>query len=212
MGMIELTEKRVAGPVIRLHPADNVVIARIDVGIGTPVSGEGFTSRSQVPAGHKLAARAIREGEAILKYNVCIGFAATDIAAGSYVHSDNVTFREFDRDDAYASEYVPTPLLPPAQQASFMGYRREDGQVGTRNFIGILSTVNCSATVVHKVAQWFTPERLQQFPNIDGVVGLSHGLGCGMEMTGEPMDLLRRTLGGYQHAREVRVACIGVVS
>ena len=150
--MIELSGKRVTGPIIRLHPNDNVVVARVDVGIGTAVPSEGFTSRSQVPAGHKIAARAIRQGEAILKYNVCIGFAAADIAPGTYVHSHNVTFREFDRDYAYGKEYVETPVLAESEQAKFMGYVRPDGQVGTRNFIGILSTVNCSATVVHKVA------------------------------------------------------------
>jgi altronate hydrolase len=209
--MIELTQKRVAGPIIRLHPGDNVVVARMDVGIGTPVPSEGFTSRSQVPAGHKLAARAIAAGEAILKYNTCIGFAAVDIPAGTYVHSHNVTFREFDRDYAYGREYVPTPVLPESEQAKFMGYVRADGEVGTRNYIGILSTVNCSATVVHKVAEWFTPERLQDFPNIDGVVGLSHGLGCGMEMTGEPMELLRRTIGGYaKHPNFAAVLIIGL--
>jgi altronate hydrolase len=209
--MIELSAKKVAGPIIRLHPNDNVVVARVDVGIGTPVPSEGFTSRSQVPAGHKLAARAIQAGEAILKYNVCIGFAAQDIAAGSYVHSHNVTFREFDRDYAYGKEYVATPVLPEAEQASFMGYVRANGEVGTRNYIGILSTVNCSATVVHKVAEWFTQERLAEFPNIDGVVGLSHGLGCGMEMSGEPMDLLRRTIGGYaKHPNFAAVLIIGL--
>jgi altronate hydrolase len=181
---------------IRLHPNDNVVVARVDVGIGTPVPSEGFTSRSQVPAGHKIAARAIRKGEPILKYNVCIGFAARRHRAGTYVHSHNVTFREFDRDYAYGQEYVATPVLPEAEQARFMGYVRPDGQVGTRNFIGILSTVNCSATVVHKVAEWFTPERLG-LPEHRWRGGLSHGLGCGMEMSGEPMDLLRRTIGGY---------------
>jgi altronate hydrolase len=209
--MIELTQKRLAGPIIRLHPGDNVVVARMDVAIGTPVPSEGFTSRSQVPAGHKLAARAIAAGEPILKYNTCIGFAAVDIPAGTYVHSHNVTFREFDRDYAYGREYVPTPVLPESEQAKFMGYVRADGEVGTRNFIGILSTVNCSATVVHKVAEWFTPERLQEFPNIDGVVALSHGLGCGMEMTGEPMDLLRRTIGGYaKHPNFAAVLIIGL--
>ncbi|MDP3618861.1 MAG: altronate dehydratase family protein [Ramlibacter sp.] len=195
--MIELSEKRVTGPIIRLHPNDNVVVARVDIGIGTAVPSEGFNSRSQVPAGHKIAARPIKQGEPILKYNVCIGFAASDIAPGTYVHSHNVTFREFDRDYAYGKDYAQTPVLPDDAQARFMGYVRPDGQVGTRNFIGILSTVNCSATVVHKVAEWFTPALLKEFPNIDGVVGLSHGLGCGMEMSGEPMDLLRRTLGGY---------------
>jgi altronate hydrolase len=209
--MIEISGKKVAGPIIRLHPSDNVVVARVDVGIGTAVPSEGFTSRSQVPAGHKIAARAIAAGEPILKYNVCIGFAAVDIAAGTYVHSHNVSFREFDRDYAYGQEYVPTPVLPDSEQATFMGYVRSDGQVGTRNYIGILSTVNCSATVVHKVAEWFTQERLAGFPNIDGVVGLSHGLGCGMEMSGEPMDLLRRTLGGYaKHPNFAGVLIIGL--
>jgi altronate hydrolase len=209
--MLELGEKRITGPIIRLHPNDNVVVARIEVGIGTPVPSEGFTSRSQVPAGHKIAARAIRAGDPILKYNVCIGFAAVDIAPGTYVHSHNVSFREYSRDYAWGEDYVETPVLPEAEQARFMGYAREDGQVGTRNFIGILSTVNCSATVVHKVAEWFTPERLAEFPNIDGVVGLSHGLGCGMEMSGEPMDLLRRTIGGFaKHPNFAGVLIIGL--
>ena len=92
-------------------------------------------------------------GEAILKYNVCIGFAAVNIPGGTYVHSHNVTFREFDRDYAYGKDYVPTDVLPPSEQATFEGYVRANGEVGTRNFIGILSTVNCSATVVHKVAE-----------------------------------------------------------
>jgi len=207
--MTELSNKRVAAPIIRLHPNDNIVVARTDIGIGTAVPSEQLTTRSQVPAGHKIAARAIAAGETILKYNTCIGFAAVDIPAGTYVHSHNVTFREFDRDYACGREYVPTPPLPDAEQARFKGYVRADGEVGTRNYIGILSTVNCSATVVHKVAEWFTPERLKDFPNIDGVVGLSHGLGCGMEMSGEPMDLLRRTIGGY--ARQPNFAGVLII-
>lgn len=204
-------EKTVSKPVIRLHPNDNVVVSRVDVGIGTSVPEEHFTSRSQVPAGHKIAARDIREGEPIVKYNVCIGFAATDIQAGTYVHSHNVSFREFDRDYALAEAYVETTLLPESQQASFLGYKRADGQVGTRNYIGILSTVNCSATVVHKVAEWFTEERLKEFPHVDGVVALSHGTGCGMEQSGEPMDLLRRTMGGYaRHPNFAGILIIGL--
>ena len=209
--LIDVSAKRVNGPVIRLHPADNVVVARLDVAIGMHVPSEGFVSRSQVPAGHKLAARAIHQGEAILKYNVCIGFAATDIAAGSYVHSHNTEFRDFDRDYAFCRDYRPTATLPVADQATFQGYLRADGEVGTRNYIGILSTVNCSATVVHKVAAAFTSERLADFPNVDGVVALSHGLGCGMEMSGEPMELLRRTLGGYaRHPNFAAVLIIGL--
>ncbi len=210
--MIELSEKRIAGPVIRLHPRDNVVVARVDVAIGTPVPSEGVTARAQVPAGHKIAARAIKAGEPIMKYNVCIGFAASDIPAGAYVHSHNMDFREFERDYAFGRDYVPVEVLPREKQARFEGIAREDGQVGTRNYIGILSTVNCSATVVHKIAEAFKGELLEErFPNVDGVVALSHGLGCGMEMTGEPMDLLRRTLGGYaRHANFAGVLVIGL--
>ncbi len=113
------------------------------------------------------------------------------------VHSHNTEFREFDRDYAYASEYQSTLLLPEDERASFQGYVRSNGKVGTRNFIGILSTVNCSATVVNKIADWFTPEQLKEFPNVDGVVAFSHDIGCGMEMSGAPMELLRRTMAGY---------------
>ncbi len=209
--MIATNEKQVTGPIIRLHPSDNVVVARVNVGIGAEVPSERFVSRSQVPAGHKIAARDIRAGEPILKYNVCIGFAAADIPAGTYVHSHNTEFREFDRDYAHGQHYVPAALLPPQQRASFDGIVRANGQVGTRNYIGILSTVNCSATVVHRIAEWFTPERLADYPHVDGVVALSHGLGCGMEMSGEPMDLLRRTLGGYAtHANFAAVLIVGL--
>jgi altronate hydrolase len=181
--MIETSAKRLIGPAIRLHPNDNVVVARVDVAIGTPVPGENFSARSQVPAGYKIAARKILKGEPILKYSVTVGFAHTGIEAGSMVHSHNTEFREFDRDYAHASEFKPVALLPEAERATFQGYVRANGQVGTRNFIGLLSTVNCSATVIHKIAEWFTPERLA-VPNV-GVVAFNHSIGCGMEMTAQ---------------------------
>lgn len=104
----------------------------------------------------------ILAGEPILKYNVTVGFANTDIEAGTMVHSYNTEFREFDRDYAHASEYKPTSLLPEAERATFQGYVRPNGKVRTRNFIGILSTVNCSATVVNKIADWFTSRKTQR--------------------------------------------------
>jgi altronate hydrolase len=207
--MIEISEKKLTGPIIRLHPNDNVVVARIDVAIGTPVPSENFTCRSQVTAGYKIAARKILKGEPILKYSVTVGFANMDIEAGSMVHSHNTEFREFDRDYAYASEFKPVQMLPEKERATFQGYVRANGTVGTRNYIGILATVNCSATVVHKIAEWFTPERLKDFPNVDGVCAFSHGIGCGMEMTGEPMQLLRRTMAGY--ARHPNLAAAMVI-
>ncbi len=209
--MIDLSEKQTLGPVIRLHSADNIVVARVDAGIGTAVPAEGFTLRSQVPAGYKIAARAIAKGDPILKYNVVVGFAAADIPAGTLVHGHNTEFREFDRDYAHASEFRPVDMLPESGRASFQGIVRDDGRVATRNYVGIVSTVNCSATVVHRIAEWFTPERLAEYPNVDGVVAFAHGLGCGMEMTGEPMALLRRTLAGYiRHPNLAAVLVVGL--
>ena len=209
--MIEISEKPAAGQAIRLHENDNVVIARYDLAIGTKLEREGLSVKSQVPAGNKIAARAIKKGEPILKYNIVIGFAAADIAPGMFVHSHNMEFREFDRDYAHATEYRPVVMVPEAERASFMGIVRENGQVGTRNYVGVLSTVNCSATVVHKIAEYFTPERLADFPNIDGVVAFAHGTGCGMEMTGEPMDLLRRTMAGFaRHANMAGALIVGL--
>ncbi|MBX9965732.1 MAG: altronate dehydratase family protein [Burkholderiales bacterium] len=202
--MIEILDKPATGVTIRLHATDNVVVARTDVAIGATLGPDGLRSRSQVPAGHKIAARAIAKGEPIRKYNVVIGFAATDIPPGTLVHSHNMEFREFDRDYAYGADYRPVDFVPEHERATFMGIVRANGQVATRNFIGLVSSVNCSATVVHKIAEWFTPERLAEYPNVDGVVAFAHGTGCGMEATGEPMDLLRRTLAGY--ARHANIA------
>lgn len=215
MTMIDLHAKRLIGPVIRLHPDDNTVVARIDVVPGLPVEGDnrhpGFLIRDKTLAGYKIASEDIKKGDAIRKYNVTVGFARDDIKAGSMLHSHNTEFREFDRDYAYARDYKPVEMIPEAQRATFQGIVRPDGRVGTRNFIGIVSTVNCSATVVHAIARHFTEERLADYPNIDGVVAFSHALGCGMEMTGEAMALLRRTLGGYvRHANLAAVLVIGL--
>ena len=207
--MIEIREKNVSGPTVRLHPNDNVVVARIDVAAGTELPAEGVTSLNRVPPGHKIATRALAAGEPVIKYNVIIGFAKSDIAPGTLMHNHNMEFREFDRDYAYCEEYKPVEMVPEAERATFMGFERSDGRVGTRNYVGILSTVNCSATVAHMVADYFTPERLKEFPNIDGVAAFAHATGCGMELTGEPMDLLRRTMAGY--ARHPNMAAVLIV-
>ena len=123
-GIIHINkDKPASGPVIRLHESDNVLIARGDIAIGTKLDG-GLTAKSQVPAGHKIAARAIQKGEPILKYAVTIGFASADIPAGTYVHSHNLEFREFDRDYAYARDYKPEQMFAEAERASFMGIVR----------------------------------------------------------------------------------------
>ncbi len=184
-------------PVIRLDPDDNVVVAREDIPAGTEIGSEGVTTLADIPLGHKIATRPIKTGEPIMKYSTVIGFAGEDLAPGAYLHVHNVLNGDVAKDYRYAEEYRPTDLLPADQRATFMGIRRPDGAVGTRNYIGLFITVNCSATVARKVAAYFDEERLADYPNVDGVVAFVHEQGCGMELTGEPMDLLRRTLGGY---------------
>ena len=184
-------------PVIRLDAADNVVVARLEIPKGQAIATEGVVTLHDVPLGHKIATRPIRKGEAVLKYNTIIGFAGEDIEPGCWLHSHNVLMEDFQKDYRFAEDYRPAQLLPPEQRATFRGIRRADGRIGTRNYIGVFITVNCSATVARRIANYFDEERLADWPNVDGVVPFVHEQGCGMEMTGEPMDLLRRTLAGY---------------
>lgn len=187
-------------PIIRLDQNDNVVVARAVIPAGTSVPTEHLTALQDVPAGHKLAARFIARGEKVLKYNTVIGYAAEDLPPGTWMHSHNIAFGETDRDYRFSQDYCPVDILPPAQRASFMGIVREDGRVATRNYVGVFVVGNCGATAARKIADYFDEERLADFPNIDGVVPYVHEMGCGMEMTGEPMDLLRRTISGHiQH-------------
>ncbi|MEE1926512.1 altronate dehydratase family protein [Pseudomonas sp. 148P] len=188
---------REVSPVIRLDAADNVVIARIEIPAGTAIPGEGIATQQAVPLGHKIAARAIARGEAVLKYNTVIGYAAEDLAPGTWMHSHNIAFGDTERDYRHGLDYVPTELLPPAQRATFQGIVRDDGRVATRNYLGVFVVGNCGATVARKIANHFDASRLAAFPQIDGVVPFVHEIGCGMEMTGEPMDLLRRTIAGH---------------
>lgn len=209
--MTDSTSHALPGPVVRLHAADNVVIAREAITFGQSIADEGFVSRGQVAAGHKIAARRIERGEPVLKYNCIIGFAAEAIDAGEPVHAHNIEFREFERQPAYASDYRPVVPVEESAIRTFDGIVRDDGRVATRNYIGICSTVNCSATVVRRIAAHFTDSVLARYPNVDGVAAFSHSLGCGMEMTGEPMALLRRTIAGYaRHANLAAVLVIGL--
>lgn len=184
-------------PVIRLDAKDNVVVARVEIAQGTAIASEDVITAQPVPLGHKIAARFIAKGEAVLKYNTVIGYASEDLPPGTWMHSHNIAFGETDRDYRYGQDYVPTEVLPPAQRATFQGIVRADGRVATRNYLGVFVVGNCGATVARKIANHFDAGRLAGFPNIDGVTPFVHEIGCGMEMTGEPMNLLRRTIGGY---------------
>jgi len=198
---------------IRLHPDDDVVIARAQLVGGTKLLDENVTVAGLVPPGHKVATRAVRAGAPVRRYNQIIGFASKDIAPGEHVHLHNLAMGAFERDYAFCADAKPTEYAE--APATFMGIVRREGpnagKVATRNYIGILSTVNCSATVARGIAGHFTRERLAAYPNVDGVVALTHGSGCGMDTSGEAMRILRRTLGGYaKHANFAAVLVVGL--
>ncbi|WP_301100384.1 altronate dehydratase family protein [Propionivibrio sp.] len=195
--------------VIRLHANDDVLISTRQLLPGTVIESEQLTVSDLIPPGHKLAAHAIKNGEKVRRYNQIIGFATADIATGQHVHAHNLGMGEFERDygigqDVHAMPKVDTP-------ATFMGYKRANGKVGTRNYIAVIATVNCSATVTRAIARHFSTEHLAAYPNIDGVIALPHPLGCGLNVAGEGMDILRRTLVGYaKHPNFAGVLFVGL--
>jgi altronate hydrolase len=200
-------------PVIRLHPEDSVVIARATLLPGTPVA-DGVTATERIPAGHKVAVRPIAEHEPVRRYGQIIGFATRTIAPGQHVHVQNCGMGDFAKDYAFGKDAKPTAFVE--HPATFQGIRRPDGRVATRNYIGILTSVNCSAHVAGVIADMFRrnpftgEDPLADFPNVDGVVALTHKTGCGMTQA-EPLRLLRRTLGGYaRHPNFSHVIVLGL--
>jgi len=185
-------------PILQLNPLDNVAIAREPISGGTSVGD--ITVGTDIPAGHKVAIRSIRQGEAVLKYGHLIGVATQTIRTGDHVHTHNLavpTSVPTANPEASSLASEPSVEAPPSSSASFLGYLRPNGRVGTRNYIGILTTVNCSATVAKRIAAHFTPERIAAYPNISGVVALTHNTGCGMSSESEGAEVLRRTIAGY---------------
>ncbi len=198
-------------PIIRLHPEDGVVIARSTLMQGAEVA-PGMFCRERIQAGHKVAIHALAPGDAVRRYGQIIGFATQPIEPGAHVHVHNCGMGDFAKDYAYAQDARPTPMANAAR--SFQGIRRPDGRVATRNYIGILTSVNCSAHTAELIADQFkrnpftSADPLAAWPNVDGVVALTHKTGCGMT-DGEPLRVLRRTLAGY--ARHVNFSHIVVI-
>jgi len=181
---------------LRLSPADNVVVA-VDA-IGAGVDAAGVAALSRVPRGHKMAAAPIAEGEPIRKFGQIIGFAKAPIAPGEWVHEHNVAVHDFQRDYAFAAEATSEDILPVDDRAIFKGYRRSNGKVGTRNYIGVLTSVNCSASVAKFMAQEIDRSGiLAAYPNIDGIVPLIQANGCVIDYRGAIFDILKRTSWGY---------------
>jgi altronate hydrolase len=202
-----------SAPTIRIHAADDVVIARRQLVSGTRIEAEGVTVSGLIPPGHKLAVRDIAAGAPVRRYNQVIGIARQPIAAGQHVHTHNLEFSSFERDPAVGVDAHPTAFVETS--ATFQGIVRADGRVATRNYLGILTSVNCSATVARAIADHFRrdihPEALAAFPNVDGVVALTHGAGCATDSEGEPLQVLRRTLAGYaRHPNFAALLMVGL--
>ena len=181
---------------IRLHPDDNVAIATRALATGDVC--DGLIIRNDVPALHKVALRDIEPGGRVVKYRQTIGTASAAIPGGAHVHEHNCIVAELGRAYEPCSAARPTAFVPHEARAHFEGYRRSSGKVGTRNYLGVLTSVNCSGTVARQIATRLSasPALLEE-SNVDGVVPLVHGTGCGMRGRGEGFDTLRRTLRGY---------------
>lgn len=176
---------------VKLNPADTVAIARRALKVGE----EG--AREDIPRGHKMALAPIAAGESVLKYAQVIGVAAEDIPAGAHVHSHNLAFHASRQDHRFCEAAQPTAFVPETERASFMGYHRADGRVGTRNFIAVITSVNCSATAGRLIAEAFGPEELAAYPNVDGVAAFVHGTGCAMAANSDGFENLQRVMWGY---------------
>ena len=181
---------------IRLHGNDNVVVARDEIAQGADVAGEAVAANATIPAGHKIATLAIAKDEAVRKYDQIIGFATADIKPGDHVHTHNVVVKDFDRDYMFGVDFTPVDYVPEHRRTTFQGIRRADGCVATRNYIGVLTSVNCSATAARMIADAFRGDALADFPNVDGVVALTHDYGCG-GCSGIGLNYIQRTISGY---------------
>ncbi|MFL6073693.1 MAG: UxaA family hydrolase [Mycobacteriales bacterium] len=192
--------------VLRLHADDDVGIARQALAAGDPVV-DGVAARDAVPAGHKVALRDLPAGAPVHKYGQLIGYTTAPVAAGEHVHAHNLEFRAVG-DREYEVGTAVVPVEPAPDLATFDGIVRPDGRVATRNYLGVLTSVNCSATVAKLIAAR-ADRLLADFPHVDGVVALTHGTGCGMTAPGDGLAVLRRTLQGY--ARHPNFAGLVVV-
>ncbi len=192
---------------IRLDRADTVVTATRILALGTLV--DGVSTTAQIPSGHKVATIQMALGDPVRKYSQLIGYASCDIMPGDHVHTHNVDFRNTATEYEFSTDL--RPMLPAAKQDIFMGFRRENGKVGTRNYIAIITSVNCSATAARMIADHFTPKVLVDYPNVDGVAAFVHGTGCGMADSGDGFEALQRVMWGYaKHPNHAGVLMVGL--
>jgi len=186
---------------VRLHERDDVAIAKTPLlpRMVLKLDGEDLTIGQMIPPGHKVSLHAIPKGSEIRRYGQIIGFASTDIGAGRHVHTQNVEVHqgELKLDYAFSADYAPVEMVPESERRTFRGYRRSDGRVGTRNYVAVLASVNCSSTATRRVADYFRDNSImEQFPNVDGVIGFPTKGGCGAHYGSDYLGLLQRTMAG----------------
>ena len=181
-----------------LRQGDDAAVAREWIPADTRLTGgpAPISAREAIRPGHKFALRNIPKDAPVRKYGHVIGFASEDIAAGAHIHSHNLEARAFERDYRFGEDAQPLEPYGPDEARTFQGYLRADGRVGTRNYIAVISTVNCSASVSHYVCREFSAERLAEYPNVDGLLPLTHKGGCGTALGGPDYVQLQRTLAG----------------
>src|SRR4051794_8152679 len=204
--LVEITKVPSAeNSAIHLHPTDNVAVARVPIPAGTDLVIEGMPVRTidAIPAGHKVALWDIAPGEVVERYGQMIGRAKEPIGAGRHIHTHNLAFEELELE--YEFPVAETPLPSRASSPTFMGYAREDGRAGTRNYIAVVAASNCAAHTAEQIARSYEGERMP--PNVDGVVAFPHGEGCAHAM-GPDVDQLRRTLSGVLMHPNVSAAVI----
>ena len=195
--------------IVRLRAEDNVVVANRTLEAGYDIGG--IVLRDAIPAGHKIASSDISAGARILKYGQTIGYAMSDIPSGTHLHTHNVEFRATDAAYQFGTNLRDVAPVSKQDRDTFMGYRRENGSVGTRNYIAIVTSVNCSATAARRIADSFGEEELSQYPNVDGVVAFVHGTGCGMAGQGDGFDALQRVMWGYaRHPNHAGILMVGL--
>lgn len=190
-------------PLLLLNPTDNVAVARraLKSGESLTVAGRAVVVTEAIPANHKVAISPIPASREIRKFGQPIGSAAHDIAAGAWVHVHNVSIERERAGYEFSTDLVQFASPSPR---TFQGYRRKDGRAGTRNYIALISTVNCSATTARYVAQELAKSDLSRYPNIDGVIPVVHKSGCAFAYNGDDHHLLNRTLAGF--ARHPNIA------
>lgn len=195
--------------VVRLDPSDNVVMATHMLEAGSEIGG--MSTNDRIPRGHKIATSALAVGEPVRKYAQVIGYASQPIKPGDHVHTQNVEFRNTSATYEFSTDLRPVDSVAEPDRDTFMGYRRSNGRIGTRNYIAVLTSVNCSATAARMIADAFGQEELSAYPNVDGVVAYVHGTGCGMADSGDGFDTLQRVMWGYaRHPNHAAVLMVGL--